>query len=111
MGQAQNMGDLALLNPGLHERQDLSGKRAEPVGQVRLRRIAAMRLPRITEIDEVGVEPVLPAAMAQQIEEPFLEASRNDPGHAWRGRIARGEHRVAAAGPPKGKVDAYGLDV
>ena len=36
---------------------------------------------------------------------------RNDPGHASRGRIARGEHRVAAAGPPIGKVDAYGLDV
>ncbi len=68
MGQSQNMGDLALLDPGLHERQDLLGKRAEPGGQVRLRRIAAMGLPRINEIDEVGVEPVLTAAMAQQIE-------------------------------------------
>ncbi len=43
------------------------------------RRVAAMRRPRIAEVDEARVEPVFAAPLAQQLEEPFLEAARDDP--------------------------------
>ena len=98
MRQPQNVSDLALLDPGLHQRQNPSGKRAEPFGQVRLRRIAAMRLPGVAKIHETGVEPVFADPLPQELEEPFLKAAGDDPGRAAERVVARSEDRVAAAG-------------
>src|SRR4051812_29018320 len=80
--ELQCLGDLTLVHPGPHERRQPFDEGPETVGEIGLGSIAAMGPPRVAEVREVRLEPEFPAAVAEQLEEPLLEAPRDDPRHA-----------------------------
>src|SRR4051812_38749464 len=74
VAEPEDFGDFSFLGARSNQRHHSRRVRAEPVGELGLGGVAAVGLPGVAKVDEIGIEPVFPPAVPKELQEPLLEA-------------------------------------